>query len=122
MRDIGAEMVVVVDEYGGTEGLLSYDTVIDYLFGDFAPAHEQTIVETGDDSYRVAGGTEIGDVEELLHVELEGEGRTVAGFIVDRVGDLPKPGDTIAVAGYRFTVESVDGHRVEWVTIARGES
>jgi putative hemolysin len=119
MRDSGAEMAVVVDEYGGTEGLVGYHTVIDYLFGDFVPEGQQTVVEIDDDAYRIAGATELGDVQELLRNPLEGDARTLGGFITDRLGELPRTGASILESGYRFTIDEVDGHRVTWVRVER---
>jgi putative hemolysin len=121
LRESGSEIAVVVDEYGGTEGLISYNSVIDYLFGDFAPEHEQPIVAIDDTSFRISGSTDLRDVEELLQITLESENRTLGGFIIDSAGELPREGHAVHVAGHSFVVQSVVGHRVAWVTVTKEE-
>ncbi|TFH06472.1 MAG: HlyC/CorC family transporter [Spirochaetales bacterium] len=115
MSEMHAEMAVVVDEYGGTEGLVSFPTVMDYLFGDFMAVHDQPIHLVEEGTHRIAGGTELGEVEAVLRAEFQSESRTIGGLVIDVLGDLPKVGSSVVVSGYRFTVESVSRRRIAWL-------
>lgn len=117
MTAMKTEMAVVVDEYGGTEGIVTTEAVIRYLFSDFAAPSDQSIKSVDDDVYRIAGRTNVRDVEAVLHVELPRESRTIGGMVTDALGDLPREGSSVEVKGYRFTVERVAGHRVAWLRV-----
>ncbi len=119
MAELQAEMAVVVDEYGGTEGLVSFAAVMSYLFGDFAAAQNQPIHALDDSSYRIAGYVDLREVESVLQTELPGDSRTLGGFVIDLIDDLPSDGATVEAGGYRFTVERVSGRRIVWVRATR---
>lgn len=121
MSDLGSELAVVVDEYGGTEGLVTYGAMVDYLFDDFMPESERTIQQLPDGRYRFAGSVEITDVEDTLDVQLNADRRTIAGLVIERVGDLPQLGAAVVVAGFRFTVTGADGRRITWVEVSRDQ-
>jgi CBS domain containing-hemolysin-like protein len=112
MAERDAELAIVVDEYGGTLGVISYDAMVDYLFDEFRPPEARAVQASPDGSYRIAGTVEIVDLEEILGVELEAESRTVGGMIAERLGELPKTGVHVQSGGYVFTVLETDGHRV----------
>lgn len=112
MTELGAEMAVVVDEYGGTEGIVTFDAVMRFLFGDFAATRDQPIRSTGESSYHVSGQADLREVEAALMIELPGDSRTVGGMVTDLIGDLPREGEFVEISGYRFTVERVSGRRI----------
>jgi CBS domain containing-hemolysin-like protein len=122
MSEQGSEMAVVVDEYGGTEGVVSFPVLVAYLFEDFLPTHERTIEERADGVFRVAGHAEIGELAAALGVELDTTSRTAAGLVIERLGEIPALGHTVDVAGYRFTVAEVASLRIRWLDVARVES
>lgn len=115
MSDHASELAVVVDEYGGTQGLVSYRAMVDYLFDEFLPPGERSIQTLEDGRYRFAGSVELHDVEDVLGVELDVNSRTVAGLIIETLGELPRAGATAVVSGYRFTAVEAAGHRIRWV-------
>jgi putative hemolysin len=119
MTELGSELAVVVDEYGGTEGLVSYGTMVDYLFDEFLPEHARTVQALPDGRYRFAGSVEVADVEETLEIETGAASRTIAGLIAEALGELPAEGASVAVAGYRFTVRAARGRRITWVEATR---
>jgi putative hemolysin len=110
-----AHMAVVVDEYGGTEGIVTLEDAIEQVVGDILDEGEQEhppYEKVGEGVYRVEGGLSIDRLSELLGTEIEDEEHeTVAGFLMDRAEKVPEPGDEIVHAGMRFTVEAVEGKR-----------
>ncbi|WP_298208071.1 hemolysin family protein [Ferrimicrobium sp.] len=112
---------VVVDEYGSTAGLVTLEDLIEELIGDISDefdTEDEAVVTDADGGIRAKGTHAIDDIEELLHVTLpEGGWDTVGGFIVGQLGHLPSAGEEVEVAGYRFQVLHVTGHRVAAVTI-----
>lgn len=112
MSDLEAEMAVVVDEYGGTEGIVSFASIIDNLFNEFLPEQERFIDQIDDNVYRISGVTESDEVAEVLGVELVASARTIAGLVIDKLGELPRHGSEVEVAGYLFRVMEIDKRRI----------
>ena len=119
MGELGAEMTVVVDEYGGTEGVVSFPGIVAYLFEDFHPETGRAIEQREDGSYRIAGHAEVDEVGATLNVDLETSSRTVAGMILDKVGEFPELGSEIMVAGYVFRVAGISQHRISSVLVVK---
>lgn len=119
MREHATEMVVVVDEYGGTEGVVSFSSIVDYLFNEFRPAQQRFIEQLEEETYRISGSAESDEVAEVLDVELDTTRRTVAGMIVDKLGELPHAGSEVEISGYLFRVTEVRQHRIVSVHVSR---
>lgn len=125
-REKGAQVAVVLDEYGGIEGVVSMANITVGLVGGALADRERsgpsTMVANGDGTWTADGSTGIADIEEELDLPISyADSRrgytTLAGFLMTRSGHIPKAGDVIVVPGYRFLVESVEGRRVERVRI-----
>jgi putative hemolysin len=119
-------LAVVLDEYGGTAGLVTIEDLIEEIVGEIQDeydAEEPLIVRLSDDEARVDGRVDVDDLSELFDtpfaLEDEDEYDTVGGLIYHRVGGVPKPGDQVAVDGLLLTVESVEGRRVDKVLVVR---
>ena len=122
MSELGTEMSIVVDEYGGAEGVVSFPGLVAYLFEDFLPQHERAIEQTGAGSYRIAGHADVDEVAAALNVELTSSSRTIAGMILDRIGEFPEEGAGVSIAGFTFRVSGVSDHRISWLDVEREES
>lgn len=115
-------VAVVLDEYGGTAGMLTIEDVIEELFGDIEDEHDQEdLVETdlGDGRYRFAARHEVdylNDHYKLSFPESD-EYDTLAGLLLHYHQDIPHIKERITVAGYRITVTKVEGHRIEEVEV-----
>ena len=125
-REAGTHFAVVLDEYGGVEGIATMSDIIEELVGEVAnqePADEPELVRRNDGSLLADGLIDIEDLTEALElpadVSLEAEGyRTLGGFIATRLARLPQIGDVFEFAGYSFEVVDMDRLRVDRVLIA----
>ena len=126
LRKQGMRMALVVDEYGGVEGIVTLTDVLEAIVGDMPEAardEEPEIVERGDGTLLVDGLAAIEDVKLRLGLQaLPGENNatTMGGFILERMGRVPKTGDRISYGGYDFEVVDMDGRRVDKLLVSGG--
>ncbi len=117
------QVAIVVDEYGGTAGIITIEDVLEEIVGEIADEHEEeeaTIVDLGNNEYLVSGQLRIDALEEMLDVHLASEDyETVAGLIFTTLGRVPKPGATMKRNGYIFTVDRADRRRIYRVRVSR---
>jgi putative hemolysin len=109
-------MVIVIDEFGTTEGLITLEDMVEEIVGDILEGDEEQAIEfVGDDTALIRGEVNIDEVNEALDVNLpEGEEfETLAGFIFNRAGRLVEEGETIEYDGIRIRVEEVDTTRIK---------
>lgn len=114
----GAHMIVVVDEYGTTEGIVTPTDVLETIAGELPEAHEAEdpdIVERADGSWLVDGLTPVDEFRDRLGVRGIGGGdyHTVAGLALEKLGRIPAAGDWFEHAGYRFEIVDMDGRRID---------
>lgn len=114
---------VVVDEFGGTAGIVTLEDVLEALVGDIADEFDPdtpALRRLGVGRYVIPGRMRVGRVEEVLGTELaEGDFETVAGFVIDELGHIPRPGEWVRHDGWRFIVLGLDGNRVTEVLLER---
>jgi putative hemolysin len=119
MRSTGAHLAIVVDEYGGTAGIVTLEDLVEELVGDIRDEYdvaEPPRHPSGD--IVVDGLLNLEDFEEETGIELpEGPYETVAGFIVAEFGALPEVGVNVNVGGHVLTVVELDGRRVSRVRV-----
>ena len=119
-------LAVVLDEYGGTAGLVTIEDLLEEIVGEIQDEYdveEPMIVKLSDDEARVDGRADVDDLSKLfdmpIALEDDDEYDTVGGLIYHRIGGVPKPGDQISVDGLTLTVETTDGRRVGKVLVVR---
>lgn len=116
-----AHLAVVVDEYGGTAGIVTLEDAMEEVVGDIMDEgeHEEPEYEqVSEGEYRVDGGLSLDELSELIRVRLEDESHeTVAGFLMNQTEKIPEVGDRIEHSGVVFTVEAVDGKRASTVRV-----
>jgi len=115
-------LAVVVDEFGGTAGLVSMEDVIEEIFGEIEDEHdeEDQFVEQklGENTYVLSGRLEIDYLNETYDWQLPtGEYETLGGLILSYAGDFPKQGQTIEVPPFTFTIQTTGVNRVEAVLV-----
>ena len=119
----GTTLAVVIDEYGGTAGIVTAEDLLEELFGDIRDEHDpaQAPMRRIDEHTVVASGrVELEALEEAFGIALpEGDYDTVAGFLLDRLGTIPAERETCDLEGYRFTVLKASANRIEAVRIMK---
>lgn len=125
MQSARTHLAVLVDEYGGTAGLVTIEDVIEEIVGEISDEHDvlgPDIEELPHGEYRVSSRLHIDDLAELLETEISDDGvDTVGGLMAKRLGIVPIPGATVDIANWTLTAESTAGrrHRIDTVVISR---
>jgi len=125
MRENRLQMVIVIDEFGTTEGLVTMEDMIEEIVGDILEGEEEEPIEyVDDDTVIVRGELNIDEVNEVMDIDLpEGEEfETIAGFIFNRAGRLVEEGEDIDYDGVRLHVEQVENTRIMKARITRLET
>ncbi|SEK91410.1 hemolysin family protein [Haloferax larsenii] len=115
MQDTRMQMVIVIDEFGTTEGLITLEDMVEEIVGDILEGdEEEPFEEVDDDTFLVRGEVNIDEVNEILGIELpEGEEfETLAGFIFNRAGRLVEEGEEITYDDIVIRIEQVDNTRI----------
>ncbi len=121
-REQRTHVALVVDEHGGTEGLVTLDDVLMELLGEVGDefkAADPTAEELGDGRWRLPGALSATDASALLGATWEADATTVGGLVTAALGRLPVVGDQLDFAGYEWAVERVSGRAVESVVVTR---
>jgi CBS domain containing-hemolysin-like protein len=112
-------MAIVVDEYGGTSGLVTVEDVLEEIVGDIRDEFDevdQEIVEEGEGRFLVSGKADIDDLKDKFQLEVNGKGfETVSGFLLDSLGRVPQAGEVIDFDGMKIVVVDADGQRIHKV-------
>ena len=112
------QMAIVVDEYGGTAGLVTMEDLLESIVGNIQDEYdedEEEVVQLGDTTFTMDGTTEVDEVSELLGIQLpEGDYDTLGGMLLEELGYVPESGShpSVEFEGYRFTVQSVGERRI----------
>lgn len=116
----------VVDEYGGVEGIVTLNDILEAIVGDLpqeGQAPDDSVVRRADGSWLLDGDLPMQEVAELLELRAEdfpdGAYKTLAGFILTRLGRIPATGEQVAWQGWRFEVVDMDGRQIDRVLVAR---
>jgi putative hemolysin len=123
MQNERQQMAVVVDEYGGVAGVVTLELLLEEMVGRVVdelgqPSEEFSAID--EHTTRVDGGMSIYDLREELGMELpEGDYETVAGFVLEQLGHIPREGESVALDGLRITVSEVKGVKIESVVIRK---
>lgn len=127
-RESKRQIAVVLDEYGGVDGVVTLDDILTGLVGG-ASAEARggappSLVRNPDGSWTAAGAVDIDEVNDALGLGDVGVAsrrgyHTLAGFLMTRSGRVPKVGDVLHIASFDFHIEAVDGRRIERVRIER---
>ncbi len=132
LKAAGADLAIVVDEYGGTDGVVTVEDLVEELVGEIADEFDPHAVDDlGPAELTVPGGERTVLVDGVLREDElaeqtgfrlpEGPYETLAGFLMARLGHIPVPGETVEEGGYEFTVVEVERHRIEQVRVLRPE-
>jgi putative hemolysin len=115
-RREGGQMAIVVDEYGGTAGLITLEDIIEEIVGEIQDEHEkprETLEKIDENKYLISGNLSIRDWADTFGVEIEPMGvDTVGGFVITLLEHIPKKGDSVIYEDFVFTIEGVRKRRI----------
>ncbi len=121
MQKSKIQMAIVVDEYGGTAGLVTIEDLLEEIVGEIQDVHEleeDDIVEEAGHSYLVKGTCNVEKLENIFSLELKEEDfDTVGGFVFAKLGRIPSEGESLEWKGIKFTILSADKRRIRKVRI-----
>jgi magnesium and cobalt exporter, CNNM family len=116
-------MAIVVDEYGGTMGMVTLENILEELVGQIQDEFDQEkplLVRTGETTWEVAGTLPLHELQELVGGPLHEEGVTTAsGWVTQRLGGFPKVGEVVDAGAFQLRVEAMDGMRVERLRVLK---
>ena len=127
MQSARTHLVVLVDEYGGTAGMVTIEDVLEEIVGDISDEFDVAgpdIEKISDHEYRISSRLHIDDLAELIGEEIADEGvDTAAGLLAKRLGIVPIPGAHVRISDWILTAESAAGrrHRIGTLLVARDE-
>lgn len=124
LQESGGQMAIVVDEFGGTAGLVTLENLLEEIVGEFGDelARASKSVEAIDEtSFQIDGGMKLEDANKKLELELPaGDYETVAGFVLHMLGRIPEEGDQLQYNDLMFVVTGMKGVKIEKILIKKG--
>ena len=127
MQSKKVHMAIVVDEYGGTSGLVTMEDLLEEIVGniydEFDPQEEQVIEQLEDNLWRISGSCELDQVAEALNMEFpeDEESDTLGGLVFAQLSAIPEDGSQVAVdtCGLHIQVQNFTDRRVEWALVSK---
>ncbi|MGD9560350.1 MAG: HlyC/CorC family transporter [Oscillospiraceae bacterium] len=118
-------MAVIVDEYGGTLGIVTVEDILEELVGEIWDEHDEirqevTPLENG--AWRIAGGAALDELGKLFGVEIESTAHTVGGWVLEILGHIPQAGEYLEADGLHLSIEAMQKNRVATVRVQRAEA
>lgn len=117
MRINRIPMAIILDEYGGTSGIVTLEDMLEEIVGDLADEydeHDEEIKLVKDNEYIIEGATKIEDVNEILGTNFKSEDfDSIGGFIIETFGKFPDKGDSIKIGNVKFIIEEIEKNRIE---------
>lgn len=120
-----SHMAVVLDEFGGTVGIVTMEDILEELVGEIWDEHDEVVEEmekVSEAEYIVRGSANAEKLFEMLGIDSEPEAVTASGWVMDEMSCVPKAGDEFAFEGYRVKVLEMNGRRVEKMQITASEN
>ena len=124
LRESGLQLAIVIDEYGGTAGIVTLEDLVEEIVGDVRDEHDSTqrleVCRLDEHSWLVSGLLRADELAEATGFVIpEGDYETVAGLVLARLGRIPDVGDELEVDGSQLTVMRKEGHRIADLRLAR---
>ena len=124
MRKTSNNIVIVLDEYGATAGLITLEDMLEEIVGEIRDEYdedeEENLTEVAPDEYIAEGSMKLDDINESLNLDLESEDYdSIGGLVIGLLDHLPAEGESVEQDGIRFVVEKMDKNRIEKIHIYR---
>lgn len=127
MQQKKVQMVMVVDEYGQTDGLLAMEDILEEIVGNIQDEYDEEkkyIVENGEDEYVIDGMTPLDELEELLDITFDtDEFETINGYLISKMDKIPEPDEEFDIdySGYHFKVLSVENKMISRILVTKNQ-
>ncbi len=119
MKETNTEMALVVDEYGGTAGIITFQSLLEELFEYFYPEAFEQVSKIGENRYLVPGNLDIDSLRALYQEDLPTENRTVAGLITQQLEEIPAAGTKLIIGRLEFIVKQITRNRILKIEVRR---
>ena len=119
-------MAIVLDEYGGTAGIVTFEDLVEEIVGEISDEYDMhtkeiEIIQEGE--YIVNGSTRIEELNELIGTKIESEHyESVGGFIIELMGRLPKQGESVEHMNTKFIIENMERNRIKKIKVLMTET
>lgn len=124
-RTTKTNIALIIDEYGGTLGIVTLHDLMENIFGDLPEKHEKDsrkIIQRKDGSFLIDGLVTIKEVSELLDIDFKSVGyTTMSGFIMHQIGKIPEEGEIIFYNNYHFEIVDMDGKRIDKLLVKKAD-
>lgn len=116
-------IAIVIDEYGGTAGLVTFQSLLNTIIGTFevdelnSPQKNSQIIKINSSTYRISGRTKKEDLYQLGLSFSDGDFETIAGMVLHSLGDFPSINQTLIISGYKLTILSLRKNRIQWIKL-----
>ena len=122
LQQAKTHVAVVVDEYGGTCGIVTMEDILEELVGEIWDEHDEEEVflrKLGPDTYAVDAAMDLADFAAYFHLKTDSEMVSVSGWVMEQFGRVPEAGDSFACGDLRVQVTRVENHRIEEIHVER---
>lgn len=115
-------MAVVIDEYGGTMGILTLEDILEELVGEIWDEHDEVVEvmeKVAENTFKVLGSANLDKLFNFLQIDAQADSTTIGGWVIEQFGRLPEEGETFDFQKMTVTVLKLDARRIHEIMIER---
>ena len=121
MKKSRSHLTIVMDEYGGTVGLVTIEDLIEEIVGDIEDEYDEVVDKEiqilNENEYLIVGTLKIDTLNDMLNINIESEFETIGGYIIEKIGRLPQVGEVVEFENVKFKIENVGKNRIKGLRV-----